>query len=204
LKKKGISKDEIDTIIVATVTPDHMFPATAAVVQNKLGIQNCWGFDISAACSGFLFALRTACSLVESGASKKVLLCGADKMSSILDFEDRTTAVFSEDGAGVCLIEMSDEPEMGIRDEILRIDGEWWKSILCRLQVEVSVRLLMKLSTKKRTQYLQDGQNVFKAAVKGMADVSEEIMKRNNLTHEGHQVARSSSGKLADNLCNCR
>ncbi len=88
-EKKGISKDEIDTIIVATVTPDHMFPATAAVVQNKLGIQNCWGFDISAACSGFLFALRTACSLVESGASKKVLLCGADKMSSILDFEDR-------------------------------------------------------------------------------------------------------------------
>lgn len=182
-EQKGISKDEIDTIIVATVTPDHLFPSTAAVVQNKLGIKKCWGFDVSAACSGFLFALRTACSLVESGVSKKLLLCGADKMSSILDFEDRTTAVLFGDGAGVCLIEMSDDPEMGIRDEILQIDGDGGKYLM---QIAGGSFRPPSHETidKKEHNILQDGQNVFKAAVKGMADVSAEIMSRNNLSHE--------------------
>jgi len=182
-EQKGISKDEIDTIIVATVTPDYMFPATAAVVQNKLGIKNCWGFDISAACSGFLFALRTACSLVESGVSKKLLLCGADKMSSILDLEDRATAVLFGDGAGVCLIEMSDDPEMGIRDDILRIDGEGGKYLMQIAGGSFKPPSHETIDNKEHN-ILQDGQNVFKAAVKGMADVSAEIMLRNGLSHE--------------------
>jgi len=183
IEKRGIDKNEIDTILVATVTPDHMFPNTAAVVQHKLGIKNCWGFDISAACSGFVFAIVTAAALVNSGVSKKVLLCGADKMSSIVNFNDRGQAILFGDGAGVCLIEKSDDDNYGILDQILYIDGaggQYLKQVAGGSYKPATIE-----SVQNNEHYIyQDGQSVFKAAVIGMADVSVEIMKKNNLTSE--------------------
>lgn len=183
IAKRGIDKDEIDTILVATVTPDHMFPNTAALVQHKLGIKNAWGFDISAACSGFVFALATAASLVNSGASKKVLLCGADKMTSILNLNDRGQAILFGDGAGVCIIEKSDDDNYGILDQILHIDGEGGKYLH---QVAGGSFKPASIETVQNNEHyiFQDGQPVFKAAVVGMADVTEEILKRNNLTSD--------------------
>jgi 3-oxoacyl-[acyl-carrier-protein] synthase-3 len=179
IEKRGIDRQEIDCIIVSTVTPDHMFPNTAAVVQNKLGIKNAWGFDISAACSGFLFALTTAAKLVEGGAAKKVLLCGADKMSSIMNFNDRGHAILFGDGAGVCIIEKS-EDDSGIQDQILNIDGAGGKHLI---QVSGgSFQPSSEETVKGVGHYIhQEGQPVFKAAVKGMADVSREIMDKNGL-----------------------
>ena len=183
IERRGIKLEDIDCIIVATVTPDHMFPPTAAIVQHKLGIPNAWGFDLSAACSGFLFAFVTAAKLVESGAVRNVLLCGGDKMSAITDFEDRAQAVLFGDGAGVALIEMSDDPELGLIDHILHIDGEGGKYLY---QVAGGSAKPASIETvKNREHYVhQEGQTVFKAAVVRMADVSVEIMQRNNLTNK--------------------
>lgn len=181
IEKRGISPDDIDMVIVCTVTPDHMFPSTACVVQDKLGLTNVWGFDISAACSGFIFGIVTAAKMVESGVAKNVLLCGADKMSSIVNFEDRSQAVLFGDGAGVCLIEKSDDDECGILDQILHIDGDGGKYLN-----QVAGGSFKKAShetvDKKEHFIFQDGQAVFKAAVKGMADVSVGIMERNGMT----------------------
>lgn len=183
IEERGIDKQEIDCILVATVTPDHMFPSTACVVQNKLGIKNCWGFDISAACSGFVFALATASSLIESGVAKKVLLCGSDKMSSIVNMNDRRQAVLFGDGAGVCIVEKSDDAELGLKDSILHIDGEGGKYL--HQVAGGSFKPASHETVENKEHYVfQDGQNVFKNAVVGMADVSVEIMKRNNLTSE--------------------
>ncbi|MCX6154743.1 MAG: ketoacyl-ACP synthase III [Candidatus Kapabacteria bacterium] len=183
IEKRGISKEDIDCIIVATVTPDHLFPSTACVVQNKLGIKKCWGYDVSAACSGFLFALESACALVESGRAKKVLLCGADKMSSIVNFQDRAQAILFGDGAGVCLIETSDDPNSGILDSILNIDGAGGQYL--HQVAGGSFKPASHETIDKGEHYIyQDGQAVFKAAVVGMANVSEEIMKKNNLTSD--------------------
>jgi len=183
IERRGIELKDIDCIIVATVTPDYLFPATACVVQNKLGIPNAWGFDLSAACSGFLFALVTAVKLVESGGVRNVLLCGADKMSAIVDFDDRAQAVLFGDGAGVALIEMSEDPELGVLDHILHIDGEGGKFLY--QAAGGSAKPASIETVKNREHYIhQEGQAVFKAAVKGMADVSVEIMKRNNLTND--------------------
>jgi 3-oxoacyl-[acyl-carrier-protein] synthase-3 len=183
IQKRGIDKDEIDCILVATVTPDHNFPSTAALVQHKLGIKGCWGFDISAACSGFVFSLATAASLVNSGAAKKVLLCGADKMSSILNFDDRTQAVLFGDGAGVCIIEKSDDDTMGILDQLLFIDGKGGQFL--HQKAGGSAKKASHETVENKEHYIyQDGQAVFKAAVVGMADVSSEIMRRNNLSSE--------------------
>ena len=183
IEKAGLTPDDIDCVLVATVTPDHFFPSTACVVQEKLGIKNAWGFDISAACSGFLFALTTAVKLVESGMNKRVLLCGGDKMTSILNLEDRTQAVLFGDGAGVCLIEKSDDDKLGVLDEILRIDGSGGKYL--HMVAGGSAKPSSHETVENKEHYIvQDGQNVFKAAVKGMADVSDEIMKRNGLTSE--------------------
>lgn len=183
IAKRGIDKDEIDTILVATVTPDHMFPNTAAVVQHKLGIKNAWGFDISAACSGFVFALATAASLVNSGASKKVLLCGADKMTSILNLNDRGQAILFGDGAGVCIVEKSDDDNYGVLDQILHIDGDGGKYLH---QVAGGSFKPASIETVQNNEHyiFQDGQPVFKAAVVGMADVTAEILERNNLTSD--------------------
>ncbi|MGA2297306.1 MAG: beta-ketoacyl-ACP synthase III [FCB group bacterium] len=183
LEQRGIGPEEIDCIIVATVTPDHFFPATAAIVQRELGIKKAWGFDLSAACSGFVFALVTAAKLIESGISKKLLLCGGDKMSSILDFNDRTQAVLFGDGAGVVLLEQSDDPELGILDQILLIDGEGESAL--HMVAGGSHKPSTKETVENNEHYIvQDGQAVFKAAVVGMADVSLEIMNKNNLTSD--------------------
>lgn len=183
LERRGMKPEDVDCIIVATVTPDHMFPSTACVVQHKLGIPNAWGFDLSAACSGFLFALVTAAKIVESGGARNVLLCGADKMSAIVDFQDRAQAVLFGDGAGVALVEMSDDPELGVIDHILRIDGEGGKYLY--QAAGGSAKPASHETVENREHYIhQEGQAVFKAAVKGMADVSVEIMEKNNLTKD--------------------
>jgi len=181
IERRGIDKQEIDCILVATVTPDHLFPSTAALVQHKLGIKNCWGFDISAACSGFVFAIATAKSLVESGMAQKVLLCGADKMSSIVNFNDRAQAVLFGDGAGVCIVEKSNDDNYGLIDQILHIDGNGGQYLHQKAGGSVKPASLESVENQEHYIY-QDGQAVFKHAVVGMADVSVEIMKKNNLT----------------------
>lgn len=183
IAQRGISKDEIDCVIVTTVTPDHMFPSTAALVQKKLGLPKVWGFDLSAACSGFLFGLANAASLVESGMCKKVLLCGADKMSSIMNMDDRAQAILFGDGAGVCIVEKSEDPEYGVLDHILQIDGEGGRYL--HQVAGGSFKPASHETVEAKEHYIyQDGQAVFKAAVKGMADVASEIMERNNLNSD--------------------
>ena len=181
MEKKNYGPDDIDCVIVATVTPDHMYPATAAVVQNKLGLTKAWGFDLSAACSGFLFAFVTASKLIESGAAKRILLCGADKMSAIVDYQDRATCVLFGDGAGVCILEKTENPEYGLIDQILRIDGVGGQYLKQVAGGSFKPSTHETVDAKEHFVY-QDGQAVFKAAVIGMADVSVEIMERNNLT----------------------
>lgn len=182
MEKRGLGLDDIDCVIVATVTPDHAFPSTAALVQSKLGLTKAWGFDLSAACSGFIFALVTAARLVDSGAVKNVLLCGADKMSSILNMNDRSQAILFGDGAGVCIIE-KDEEGNGVIDHILRIDGNGGQYLKQVAGGSFKPASLESVENKEHFIY-QDGQAVFKYAVKGMADVSAEIMEKNNLTSD--------------------
>lgn len=183
MEKAGVKPEEIDLVLVATVTPDHMFPSTACVVQDKLGLTNAWGYDISAACSGFVFSIVTAAKMVESGVAKKVLLCGADKMTSVLNLQDRAQAVLFGDGAGVCLIEKSNDDDHGILDQILHIDGSGGKYL--NMVAGGSYKPASIESVKNNEHYIfQDGQAVFKAAVKGMADVSTEIMQKNGMTSD--------------------
>ncbi len=182
MKKRGISADEIDTIIVATVTPDMAFPATACLVQAELGAQNAWGFDLSAACSGFLFALNTGAGLIESGRAGKVLVIGSDKMSSITDYTDRTTCVLFGDAAAGVLLE-ADHDGLGLIDSVLNVDGRGWEA-LCMLGGGSRYPATHDTVDKKMHYIYQDGRAVFKVAVKGMADVAAEIMERNQLTGE--------------------
>lgn len=182
MEKRGLGVDDIDCVIVATVTPDHAFPSTAALVQNKLGLTKAWGFDLSAACSGFIFALATAARLVDSGAVKNVLLCGADKMSSVLNMNDRSQAILFGDGAGVCIIE-KDEEGNGVIDHILRVDGNGGQYLKQVAGGSAKPASIESVENKEHFIY-QDGQAVFKYAVKGMADVSAEIMEKNNLTSD--------------------
>ncbi len=180
LDRRGIGADEVDLIIIATVTPDMMFPATACLVQAELGAGKAWGFDVLAACSGFLFALSAAARFIESGKHEKVLVIGADKMSTIVDYTDRTTCILFGDGAGAVLLEANTDGN-GILDSMERVDGNDWKG-LCMLGGG-SLHPASPTSVEKRLHYLyQDGQPVFKRAVVGMAGVAEAIMKRNNLT----------------------
>ncbi len=183
IERRGISPDEIDCVIVTTVTPDHFFPSTAALVQHKLGLKNAWGFDLSAACSGFVFGLANAAALVQSGMYKKVLLCGADKMSSIVDFNDRNQAVLFGDGAGVCIVEKSDDDEYGVLDQVLHIDGAGGQYL--HMVAGGSAKPSTIETVQNKEHYIvQDGKNVFKHAVVGMADVTLDIMARNNLKSE--------------------
>lgn len=183
MAKRGIKPEEIDCVLVATVTPDYFFPSTAAVVQRKLGLVNAWGYDISAACSSFLFMLTTAAKLVESGMSKKCLICGADKMSSIIDMQDRATAVLFGDGAGCAIVEPSNDDELGFIDALLHINGEGEPYLNMKAGGSAKPSSLETVTNKEHYVY-QDGQNVFKAAVKGMADISLEIMEKHNLTSD--------------------
>ena len=180
LERSNTDKNEIDLIIIATVTPDTMLPSTAARVQHNLDAHNCWGFDLSGACTGFLYALETGTKFVESGNYKKVMIIGVDTMSSIVDYTDRNTCVIFGDGAGGVLLEPS-ESQNGIIDSILRIDGAGGDSLI--MPGGGSLHPASADTVKKKMHYVhQDGKTVFKFAVKGMADISSEIMKKNGFT----------------------
>ena len=180
LKKTNTSAEEIDLIICATVTPDMLFPSTACLIADKIGARNICAFDISAACSGFLYALTTASKFIESGTYNKVIVVGCDKMSAIVDYTDRTTCVLFGDGAGAVLLEPSLDGH-GIMDYILRSDGSGGEFL--KMKAGGSLHPASHETIDAREHYVyQDGQPVFKKAVKSMADVSEEIMKKNNLT----------------------
>ncbi len=183
LEKRGMKPEEVDCIIVPTVTPDHFFPSTACVVQNKIGAKNAWGFDISAACSGYVFAISNAAALVNSGAVKNVLLCAGEKMSTIMDMNDRRQCVLFGDGAACTLIEKSDDDAFGILDHELHIDGAGGKYL--HMVAGGSYKPTSEETVKNNEHVIvQDGQNVFKAAVKSMADVALNVMKRNGMTHD--------------------
>lgn len=182
LQKRGISPLDIDLIICATTTPDMQFPATANVIADKVGMKNAFGYDINAACSGFLFALTTASQFIETGRHKKIIVVGADKMSSIIDYEDRATCIIFGDGAGAVLLEPTTE-ETGIRDSILRSDGAGRAHLHQKAGGSVKPASIETVMNKEHYVY-QEGQVVFKFAVKNMADVSAEIMERNNLSSE--------------------
>ncbi|MCU0345031.1 MAG: ketoacyl-ACP synthase III [Ignavibacterium sp.] len=182
-KKHNVNPEEVDAIIVATVTPDMFFPATACLVQNKIGAANAWGFDVSAACSGFLFALQTGASLIESARYKKVLVIGADKMSSIVDYTDRNICILFGDAGAAVLLEPTEDKTYGLQDSILRVDGTG-KDALYMLGGG-SLNPASHETVDKKFHYIyQDGKAVFKVAVKGMADVSAELMEKSNLKSE--------------------
>ena len=180
LAKRGIGPDEIECLICATVTPDMVFPATANIICDKAGINQAFSFDIGAACSGFLYALTTGASFIESGRYKKVVVVGVDKMSSIIDYSDRATCIIFGDGAGAVLLEASDE-QYGVLDSILRSDGSGRQYLHMKAGGSVKPASVETVMSKEHYVY-QEGQAVFKFAVKGMADVSYELMQRNNLT----------------------
>ena len=180
LKKRGIGPEEIDLMIVATVTPDRVFPATANIICDAIGAKNAWGFDLGAACSGFLFALTTGSQFIESGKHKKVVVVGGDKMSSIIDYEDRSTCIIFGDGCGAVLLEPSTD-NVGVMDSILRSDGSGCQYL--HQKAGGSMRPATERTLKHKDHYVyQEGKAVFKFAVTNMADVSAEIMEKNGLT----------------------
>ena len=180
LAKTNTSADEIDLIICATATPDMVFPSTACIIANNVGAKNAFAYDLMAACSGFLFALSTASKFIETGTYKKVIVVGADKMSSIVDYTERATCIIFGDGAGAVLLEPT-EDGLGIQDAILRSDGAGMEFL--HMKAGGSAKPASHETIDAKEHYIfQDGQPVFKAAVKSMADVSAEIMERNNLS----------------------
>jgi len=180
LEKRGVDPSEIDLIIFATVTPDMFFPASACLVQNKIGATRAWGFDLSGACSGFLYALTTGAQFIQNGAHKKVLVIGADVMTSIIDFQDRATCVLFGDGAGAVLLEAAEDGEQGIIDFILRCDGSGGQFLY--MPAGGSLNPSSAETVQKKMHYVhQDGKNVFKFAVRGMAEVSYDILVRNKI-----------------------
>ena len=181
-KKRGIDPTEIDCLIVGTVTPDMLFPSTANLVCHKLGATNAWGYDLSAACSGFLFALAQGAALIESGRYKKVVVCGADKMSAIVDYTDRATCIIFGDGAGAVLLEPT-AAQLGVMDSILRTDGSGGQYLHMKAGGSLKPASAETVANREHFAY-QEGQAVFKFAVKGMADVSAELMEKNNLKAE--------------------
>ena len=182
LRKSGTSKDEIDLLICATVTPDHLFPATANIICDKVGIKNILSFDINAACSGFIYTLVTGTQFIESGKYKKVVIVGADKMSSIVDYTDRTTCILFGDAAGAVLLEATEEEE-GIMDSILRSDGSGRDFLHQKAGGSVYPASIETVKNKEHIIH-QEGKTVFKFAVTNMADVSAEIMEKNNLSSD--------------------
>lgn len=184
LEKRQITADEIDLIIVATMTPDMLFPSTACLTQSIIGAGNAWAFDLNAACSGFIFALNTASRFIECGAHKKIMVIGADKMSSVIDYTDRSTAILFGDGAGGVILEAAKEEGYGILDTRMYSDGESGKNHLL-MTGGGSLNPASHETVDKRMHYIyQDGRQVFKSAVISMAEVAAEIMSRNNLKAE--------------------
>lgn len=182
LEKTNTSPDEIDLLICATVTPDMVFPATANIICDKCGIKNAFSYDLGSACSGFIYSLVTASRFIESGASKKVIVVGADKMSSIIDYSDRQTCVIFGDGGGAVLMEPK-EDGVGVIDSILRSDGSGRIHLHMKAGGSLKPASHQTVDAKEHFVY-QEGQVVFKFAVTKMADTSAEIMKKNNITSD--------------------
>lgn len=182
LEKRGISAEEIDLIIFCTSTPDMVFPATANILADKIGAKNAWGFDLQAACSGFVFGLTTGAQFIESGKHKKVLVVGGDKMSSIVNYEDRTTCIIFGDGCGCALLEPNEEG-FGVIDSICKSDGSGRQFLNLKAGGSLKPASYATIDAKEHYAY-QEGQAVFKFAVTNMADVAAEVMERNNLTSE--------------------
>ncbi len=178
LNETGVKAEEIDAIIVATVTPDMLFPSTAALIQDKIGATKAWGYDLSGACSGFLFALKSGTSLIQTG-HKKVIVVGVDTMSSILDYTDRNTCILFGDGAGAVLLEPTEDENFGIIDDLLFVDGSGADAL--HMKAGGSRKPATHETIDAREHYLyQDGRSVFKRASLDMANVSVEILKKNN------------------------
>ena len=202
LRKRNIDASEIDCIICATVTPDMTFPATANIIADKVGATNAWSFDIMAACSGFLYALTTAASFIESGRYKKVIVVGADKMSAIIDYTDRATCIIFGDGAGAVLLEPNTEGN-GVLDSILRSDGSGRQYLHMKSGGSLSPATIETVTAKEHFVY-QEGQAVFKHAVVNMAEVSAEIMQKNNLTAEdvAYLLPHQANKRICDATAN--
>ncbi|MDH3648210.1 MAG: ketoacyl-ACP synthase III [Saprospiraceae bacterium] len=204
LEKTGINPGDIDLTICGTVTPDTIFPDTANTINAKIGAKNAWGFDINAACSGFLFALSTGARFIESGKYKKILIVGADMMSSIIDYEDRSTCVIFGDGAGAVLLEAV-EDGTGLIDEILKGDGNGREFLHMKAGGSMKPASAETVAGKMHYVY-QDGRQVFKAAIRGMVDTVEKMMSQNGLTNESvqwlvpHQANRRIITSVADGL----
>ena len=178
LKNRGLEASEIDLIIVATVTPDMFFPATACIVQNKVRATRAWGFDVSAACSGFLYALTVGAQFVQSGAHEKVVVVGADVMSSITNFDDRSTCVLFGDAAGAVLLEPSDDEKLGILDYLHEVDGSGGEFL--NMPAGGSLNPASHETVDKKMHYVhQDGQPVFKYAVRKMGEISRGVLQKN-------------------------
>ena len=198
IKKSGVDPSEIDLVLVATTTPDMPVAATAVFVATQIGAVNAFAFDIQAACSGFLYGMSSASAYIESGRYKKVLLIGADKMSSIIDYTDRATCIIFGDGAGAVLFEPNHEG-LGFQDEFLKSDGIGREYL--KIDAGGSILPASKETVENRQHYVfQDGKTVFKYAVTGMADVSAKIMERNNLTKDSVDwlVAHQANRRIID------
>ena len=196
-EKTNVSPNEIDAIIVATITPDMVFPSTACIIQNHFKIDNCWGYDLSAACSGFLFGLETGDSLIKSKKYDKVIVVGVDKMSSILDYDDRNTCVLFGDGAGAVLLEPS--KNHGILDCKLGIDGAGAKYL--NMPAGGSLNPATKETVKNKMHFVkQNGAAVFKSAVKGMFEITNQIMKSNHITNDNLKlfIAHQANKRIID------
>ena len=197
LEKRGISPEEIDVIVVGTITGDYIFPACANIIADKIGAKNAWGFDIAAACSGFLFALETGSRFIQSG-YKKVLVCGLDKMSSIIDYTDRNTCIIFGDGGGCVLLEPNTEG-YGVLDSVLRMDGSGREFLFQPAGGSMNPPTMETVTNRQHYVY-QEGKTVFKFAVTNMADVSYSIMERNGLTSESVDwlVAHQANLRIID------
>jgi 3-oxoacyl-[acyl-carrier-protein] synthase III len=180
LDKCGMKAEEIECMIVGTVTPDHVFPSTANIICDKIGAKNAFGYDLGAACSGFLFSLTTGAALIESGRYKNVVIVGADKMSAIVDYTDRNTCIIFGDGAG-CVILKANTDGYGVQDSLLKSDGSGIQYLNMKAGGSAYPSSIESVTNKEHFVH-QEGQAVFKFAVKGMADVSAELLERNNLT----------------------
>lgn len=206
IQKTGVNPDTIDALIVATTTPDYKFPSTASIVLGKLGLQNAFAYDLEAACCGFMYALSTACSFVESGRCKKVIVIGADKMSSLVDYQDRQTCVLFGDGAAAVLVEASEDGELGMQDMFFRTDGKGLPFL--HMKAGGSVCPASHFTVDHHLHYLyQEGRSVFRYAVTDMSNDVLEIMKRNNLSaadvdwvvpHEANLRIIEAVGKRAE------
>jgi len=180
LAKKNLSPDEVDLVICATATPDHLFPSTANIISDKAGIKDAFSFDVNAACSGFLYSIEVARKFIESGTHKKVIVVGADKMSSIVDYTDRNTCIIFGDAGAAVLLEPSEDTSLGIQDSILKSDGKGRHYLHQKAGGSLNPSSHDTVDNKMHYIY-QEGNKVFKHAVKGMADTSFELMQKNNL-----------------------